>query len=190
MKIFRLLIFCMLATCLVTSCDDNDSPLYFVGDSIIARWDIAESFPSRVVYNDGKSGAGLTYIESLKGRYANKEVVIMIGTNDNYMLADDKRAEYARQYLEAIQGLDASKVYLYSVLPRGKEAAGDRLNADIRAFNGMMQEMVANMPQIIYINVYDDFMRGSGVNVQLYDDGLHLSAYGYEILTKALLNKL
>ena len=46
------------------------------------------------------------------------------------------------------------------------------------------------MPAIVYMDVYDDFLHDGKINFQLYSDKLHLSPYGYEILTKTLLQEL
>ena len=53
---------------LMCSCvnDDKFSTFYFLGDSIIGKWDIQVYFPVYTVYNDGLPGAGIDYIERCK----------------------------------------------------------------------------------------------------------------------------
>ena len=177
---------------LLSSCSDDvkDARLDFVGDSIVARWDLAEYFPSRLVYNYGKSGAGIEYLESLAGRFADRNVVVMIGTNNNYLFVATDREDYARRYVDAITALDAKRVYLYSVLPRDFTSYRDDVNDDIAEFNAVVKHIVESMPAIVYMDVYDDFLHDGKIDFQLYSDKLHLSPYGYEILTKTLLQEL
>lgn len=177
---------------LLSSCSDDvkDARLDFVGDSIVARWDLAEYFPSRLVYNYGKSGAGIEYLESLAGRFAGRNVVVMIGTNNNYLFVEPDRDDYARRYVDAITALDAKRVYLYSVLPRDFTSDRDDVNDDIAEFNAVVKHIVESMPAIVYMDVYDDFLHDGNIDFQLYSDKLHLSPYGYEILTKTLLQEL
>lgn len=177
---------------LLSSCSDDvkDARLDFVGDSIVARWDLAEYFPSRLVYNYGKSGAGIEYLESLAGRFAGRNVVVMIGTNNNYLFVETDREDYARRYVDAITALDAKRVYLYSVLPRDFTSDRDDVNDDIAEFNAVVKHIVESMPAIVYMDVYDDFLHDGKIDFQLYSDKLHLSPYGYEILTKTLLQEL
>ncbi len=177
---------------LLSSCSDDvkAARLDFVGDSIVARWDLAEYFPSRLVYNYGKSGAGIEYLESLAGRFADRNVVVMIGTNNNYLFVETDREDYARRYVDAITALDAKRVYLYSVLPRDFTSDRDDVNDDIAEFNAVVKHIVESMPAIVYMDVYDDFLHDGKIDFQLYSDKLHLSPYGYEILTKTLLQEL
>lgn len=176
----------------LTSCvdADDDKTLYFIGDSIVARWDLAESFPTHRVVNCGRSGAGITYVESLAGQYVGRDVVVLFGTNDSYLMADGTRQVYARQYVDAIMALGASRVFLYSVLPR--EFVGDEpdINCDIATFNSEVRGLVDNMPDVVYMDVYDLFIHDGSIDYELYGDGLHLSAEGYEVLTSQLLKNL
>lgn len=192
MKYLHEILVAFAALFLLSSCSDDvkDARLDFVGDSIVARWDLAEYFPSRLVYNYGKSGAGIEYLESLAGRFAGRNVVVMIGTNNNYLFVEPDREDYARRYVDAITALDAKRVYLYSVLPRDFTSDRDDVNDDIAEFNAVVKHIVESMPAIVYMDVYDDFLHDGKIDFQLYSDKLHLSPYGYEILTKTLLQEL
>lgn len=192
MKYLHEILVAFAALFLLSSCSDDvkDARLDFVGDSIVARWDLAEYFPSRLVYNYGKSGAGIEYLESLAGRFAGRNVVVMIGTNNNYLFVEPDREDYARRYVDAITALDAKRVYLYSVLPRDFTSDRDDVNDDIAEFNAVVKHIVESMPAIVYMDVYEDFLHDGKIDFQLYSDKLHLSPYGYEILTKTLLQEL
>lgn len=177
-----------LALFALMGCEEEarDPQLNFIGDSIIARWDVAESFPSRQVFNYGRSDEGIEYLESLAGKFDGREVVVLIGTNDNYLMTSEDRREYAERYVAALRALGASRIYLYSVLPRDFGQDRNDVNKDIAEFNAEVQSLTADDRSVIYMNVYDRFLCDGEPAPQLYNDGLHLSPYGYEILTKAL----
>lgn len=182
-----------LRICLITllaaavpACDTDDEELYFIGDSMIARWDLDQTLTSFVTRNLGVSGAGIKYVESLRGTQAGHDVVMMIGTNDLGAYTGQEWADnYARRYVDAIKGLDAAHVYLYSILPR---EFGDvaKYNMAIPETNARIKALVASDKTITYIDVYDVFLSGGHIDYELYSDGLHLSPEGYEILANAL----
>lgn len=182
----HLLLFVAATT--LAGCNDepDDRRMDFVGDSIIARWDIAESFPAWQVYNYGRSGAGIDYLETLAGLCAGADAVVLIGTNNNDLMGPGTRADYARRYRDALGALGADHVYLYPVLPLDFGTNPGEANANIAAFNALIESEVADMPTVTYLNVYSRFLLNGKINPQLYNDGLHLSPYGYEILAEAL----
>lgn len=185
------LLFSLILLASTSSCHTHEEvTLYFIGDSIIARWDIEESLPSFVTYNFGVSGAGISYIESLHGTQRGHKVVVMIGTNDLSGFTGETWAEtYASRYVEAIFGMEAEHVYLFSILPR---SFGDVSKYDIAIpeVNTRIKALVADNRTITYINVYDAFLSGNHIDYALYSDGLHLSQEGYEVLTNALRRAL
>lgn len=188
MKIYKWLV-SILFYCGLTSCDDApDVPMYFIGDSIIARWDLKESFPSLITVNNGVSGAGIGYIESKSGKYSGKTVVIQIGTNDVNVNSDPKQLSvYSKRYVKAIAGLNAERIYLFSILPRNFKDEQHRLLKPVSQLNHLIKKEVSCMRNIVYMDVYSDFMlTPERINPQYYSDGLHLSAYGYEHLQRTL----
>ena len=160
--------------------------LDFIGDSIIARWDIDEYFPTWQVHNYGVSGAGIDYIEGNAGRFVGKEVVVVIGTNDINHMAPDRIIKFAERYMSAIEDLGASKVYLYSLHTRNFSSARSDVNTDVVAFNDLIRARVSELPSIVYLDVYSNFLYEGEPNPRLYYDRLHLNPYGYEILVSAL----
>lgn len=166
--------------------DATTLSLDFIGDSIIARWDIDEYFPTWQVYNYGVSGAGIDYIEGNAGRFVGKQVVVVIGTNDINYMAPNRIEKYTERYMTAIKGLGASRVFLYSLHPRNFSSDRSDVNKDVVAFNDLIRARVTEEPSIVYLNVYCDFLYEGEPNPHLYYDRLHLSPYGYEILVSAL----
>ena len=166
--------------------DATTLSLDFIGDSIIARWDIDEYFPTWQVYNYGVSGAGIDYIEGNVGRFIGKQVVVVIGTNDINYMAPDRIEKYIERYMSAIEGLGASRVYLYSLHPRNFSSDRSDVNTDVANFNDHIRAKVSEVPSIVYLDVYSDFFYEGEPNPHLYYDRLHLNHYGYEILVSAL----
>lgn len=192
MKVFLKALLCIILTVSLWSCDNNDDDkmLYFIGDSIVARWDLSESFPSRRTENLGKSRAGIDYLESFKGRFVSKTVVLMIGTNNSNLMTVEERDAFADRYIDAIEALGAERVYLYSILPRDFASDPDDINDDVEAFNSIISTRVKSIPGIVYIDAYDRFFHNGKLDSQMLNDGLHLSQYGYEILTYLLIKEL
>lgn len=171
--------------------DSTTAPcLDFIGDSIIARWDIDEYFPTWQVYNYGVPGAGIDYIEGNAGRFVGKQVVVVIGTNDINYMAPDRIEKYTERYMSAIKDLGASRVYLYSLHPRNFSSDRSDVNKDVVAFNDLIRARVSEVPSIVYLDVYTDFLYEGEPNPRLYYDRLHLNPYGYEILVSALKKAL
>ena len=180
---------------LITGCNpelDDKTTLTFIGDSIIARWDLQSSFSSLITYNKGVSGSGISYIEELSGKLSGRNIVILSGTNDNHLMKDqDSRKSYALRYIDAINSLKAEKIYLYEVLPREFKDENFIINENIRLFNNEINELISNNERIVYLKVFDNFLNDSGhINWQFYYDGLHLNSEGYNILANALFCNL
>lgn len=191
MDFLKKILMFFLPWCLLSCADDvKDIQLDFIGDSIVARWDLAESFPSYRTKNYGVSGSGIEYLESMSSRFNGRTVVILSGTNNNYLMTEADRTAYMRRYVDAILALGADKVYLYSVLPRDFSHDRTDINEDIFKFDSIVEEAVADFSDIVYLNIYRLFLKDGKINPQLYSDGLHLSTYGYEILTRFLLDRL
>ena len=153
----------------------------FVGDSIIERWDLGDYFYNWHTQNFGKSGAGIDYLELLHGRFTNRTIVVNIGINDNQYFSGPQSEAYAERYINAIRGLGAEKVYLFSVLP-----CAFKSNDEIEAFNATIKEQTKHFGDIVYINAFHEFTSQGGIRRQLYCDGLHLSPSGYQLLTEIL----
>lgn len=185
---FLIIIFISLSGCQADM--TNDKAYYFVGDSLVARWPLDETFPSHLVYNHGKSGAGINYIQKLRSQFVGNNIVVLIGTNDNKYFTSKYIDEYTDNYIHSINELTDKTIYLISVLPREFKNDDKEINEYITGFNDKVKASIISYPNIIYIDVYDDFMDGSHINYQYYSDGLHLNIYGYAILSNKLLNAI
>lgn len=182
-KIGCLFLFVSMAYALVACTNDDDVFLTFIGDSLVARWDLQEYFPSSLTENRGVSGSGISYIESCAGQLENHDIVVLVGTNDCSMMKRDMEG-YADRYVKAVSALGGRRVYLFSILPRSSV----ELNSVIRQMNQLIKQRVTDIPGIVYLDAYNYMLREDVLDVNLSSDGVHVNNYGYDILSK-LLNK-
>lgn len=177
----------------MSSCSSDDNvnrELYFIGDSHVELWDLSYSFPTYIVHNDGISGSGIPYIEESAGRYAGKEVVVITGTNDMQHFAEEFEDEYVVRYVKAIEALGATRLYLFSILPRSAELYGPNVNnVKIQRMNAKIKQAIQGKP-IVYIDVCDMLIKDGVINPIYTSDGLHLSHEGYEVISEQLKKKL
>ena len=170
--------------------EDKDQTYNFIGDSLIEYWPLDETFPSQIVYNFGKAGAGIKYLENFKGSFTGQDVVIMIGTNDSGIFYSDKIDDYIESYLQTISNLTDKTIYLFSILPREQKTDPADINTYIDLFNNKVKSLLKDYPNFQYIDVFNDFMYKDHINYQFFSDGLHLTIYGYEVLSAKLLDKI
>lgn len=188
-KVIRMLM--LLSVMMVASCStDEDVRLVFIGDSLVARWDLEESFPSYVVENKGLSGSGIANIANYAHKYDGKNIVVIVGTNDLGKITDETMAEYAQNYMQQIVATDADMIYLFSILPRRFEGDSESINQRIEQLNVLIKTESENYGNVVYIDAYSRFMTDGDMVGQYSYDGLHLSPYGYEILSELLISNL
>lgn len=188
MKLLTTLLSLLMMLTLTTCSDDSAGDLTFVGDSLVDGWNTDYWFPGRHTVNDGVSGARIEYIESLAGRYTGRDLVVLIGTNNYFMLTtDDDRRAYADRYLDAVRALGARHIILLSLLPR-EYVNGRDVNPDLRAFNALIHTAVVGDPVITYLDVHNLYLDGDTINRTLYNpgDGLHIGEKGYALLSSAV----
>lgn len=176
------------------SCSEDEETYRFIGDSIIHRWDLQNSFPTLITENCGLSGSGLEHLQSYSGKCQGTKVIVMSGTNDCGDFRNAQQAaEYAKEYVDALVTLGADRVYVYSILPRCFDTDPENINESVQLMNkAIYAELTARSGlSVVYLDVYNSFLDKDGsLNMNLSYDGLHLNPEGYEILTKALNKKI
>ncbi|MBD5214886.1 MAG: hypothetical protein HDS75_08735 [Bacteroidales bacterium] len=176
----------VLLTASAVSCRNDNTELTFVGDSIVARWDLDEFFPHYPHVNLGQSGSGISYLQRTISGKDFDYLVILSGTNDNYSFTEGNIDAYVKRYVEIIESAHAGHIYLYSVLPRDFASDDASVNTRITAFNRLVSNTVAGNQTITYINAFDYFYTDGHIDKALYSDRLHLSRDGYEVLSSLL----
>lgn len=202
-NIIRDFIFLVAFFCQLQSCQkEDDVTLSFIGDSIIEVWDTQQYFPYYYTKNYGISSTGIEYINECSGKFKGHNLVVLTGGNDVTGLLkwmdistptqkEEVFDDYVNYYIKAISNLQASRVYLFSILPRGNNVEFDdeirnrlavRLNAVIK--------QRAQEKGWIYIDAYTPFLKDNRLNPQFSRDGMHPNKHGYDLLTQLLKENL
>lgn len=165
---------------------DERAMIVFIGDSLIARWDVENSFPAYKTCNWGLGGGHIEWIEEHEGALRGKTSVVLIGTNDVKNLSKSQIESYASRFVNAVLGMKADRVILISILPRNCESDIENINQQIVELNRLIADKVKDEKTITYCNVFSKFEKDGTLNMNLSYDGIHLNQYGYEILSSEI----
>lgn len=182
----------LLIIMVVNACSktNNETAVTFIGDSLIARWDVEHFFPVYEISNMGLSGSGIEWIEVNRDRFGEESVIALTGTNDLKKLDNTDLESYATRYVKAMIGLNAKRLIVVSILPRNCESDAHDINRVISELNQMIADGFKEEKTVFYCDVYAEFLKNGSLNMNLSYDGIHLNQYGYEILTKKIKNFL
>lgn len=168
------------------------SILNFLGDSIIDFWDnIDDFFPEYECHNYGWSAKGIdtflgrVNIQKLEGT----ECVVEIGTNDmRSVIKSGTIDNYIEHYIDVLISLKAKRIYLLSLLPRNRaKDGGFDYNSHYPEYNKRIENRVAaRMDNVVYIPMYNLFLKDGKINMDYSFDGLHPNAKGYEVMAKRI----
>ena len=160
--------------------------IVFVGSSSIARWDTAASFPDLKIINRGFGGSELAdsvrYADRIVIPYQPRLVVVYAGDND---IGSGRTSEQvvveAERFVNRVRAkLPDVRIVFIGVKPSIlRWTQVDRM----RAANEMLRRFCERDDRIAYVDV-DDAMMGWDEKPRrelFVDDGLHLSAEGYQV---------
>lgn len=186
--IWKKIICCLGIVLLLFSCDKSDdrSTVVFIGDSLVARWDIENNFPIYKISNWGLGGSHIDWVEKHNGALDGKIAVVLIGTNDVNSLPEKQLESYSSRYVNAVLGMKADRVILISILPRNCKSDIVNINQRIVELNRLIADKVKDEKTITYCNVFSKFEKDGTLNMNLSYDGIHLNQYGYEILSSEI----
>ena len=85
--------------------------------------------------------------------------------------------------------LGADKTYLFSIFPRSFKNDPDSINYKIASINSLIKKRI-DSTSVHYIDVFDELSKGDSIDMQYSYDGLHLSTYGYELISSRLRDLL
>lgn len=181
----------LLLSALGACSGEPEGELYFVGDSLVAGWDVREAFPTYIVRNDGVSGARLEDILTWNLDYRDKDVVMLVGTNNLGEIVNESTREQAiedfvEEYRLTIETLAPRKVFVISILPRNFDSDAPDLNLCIEEVNFALSQMINELSNGVFVDMHDDFLYKDKLNMDYSLDGLHLNDLGYNVLSKRL----
>lgn len=188
----------------MTGCHhEDDIHITFIGDSCIERWDLNRFFPTLITTNLGLSSSGVENIERYAGTLSGQRVVILTGSSELSgmlrMVEEDSLTFYMDWYIEryvnAIDALQADRVYVMSIPPQGKERKKHNGNNTIRHnffamdFNRRIYEAIC-VRGWTWVDIFPLMLDGDVLNPAYSDDGIHPNDVGYELMTQQLMNNL
>ena len=175
--------------------------IVFVGDSITDYYDVKKYYKGLPVVNSGISG-NKTYdiLDNIKTRiydYNPTKVFLMIGTNDLSHRTDEQIVTNITNIITGIKkNRKNAQIYvqsIYPVNPRTDNAivkdwmVGKRDNERIKRINKLIKEACVEK-DCKYINMYELLTDENGnLKLEYTVDGLHISEYGYQIITKKIM---
>ncbi len=158
----------------------------FVGSSSIRLWDLGKSFPDRLTINRGFGGSQIIdsvhFAHRIVTPYSPPVVVFYAGDND---IASGKSPEQVAADYEAFVAavrakLPETKIVYIGIKP---SIARWKLVDKVRAANKLIQTATEKDEHQVFVDVDAPMIGEDGTpRKELFrDDGLHLSAAGYEV---------
>ena len=188
-----------LGTFFMVACSNEyeETDLCFIGDSITELWDLDYYFPEFSIVKISKSGAKVQdVLDWDTGRCEGKKTVVLIGTNDigNVTTANDKiKEKVEKSYIEMLKKIPYESIVVVSVLPRNLHYnQDDDVNKYIEVINQDLKAYLkSDVERSTFVNIFPYFLDdGYTIKKELFNDGLHPSPAGYEILSNELKKRL
>lgn len=167
----------------------------FLGDSITAGWARQQAIWDEAFgkYQPANFGIGGDRTQHVLWRIANGEldtirpkvVVLMIGTNNGYLPAEEI-AKGTTACVAAIRAkLPEAKVLLLGIFPRSARA-DDAIRLKLKDVNATLAKL-ADGDRVRYFEIWDQFLEPDGtLTRETMPDLLHLSAKGYRAWADAI----
>lgn len=160
-----------------------NKPVVFLGDSLTANGEWSELLQAPVL-NRGISGDTTTGLLARLDRITAlhpRAVFLMIGVNDRkdlHLPTETTLTNYREILRRMREKSPETVIYVESILPTS--GLDSNFNASSLAVNRGLREM-CDGSQVVYLDLYDQFLRGGELNPDFSVDGVHLSGMGYEV---------
>lgn len=157
--------------------------IVFIGDSLVEQHEWHEVFSGRKVVNRGVSGARIRDLIGAFDYSKSKAVFCMIGVND--LGQGVSLEEFQESYRLLLAGIGEHVRFHAISIPAIQRYGGKEIDADvIRKANTLIKEL-ASRQEFHFVDIFEISFEHQA---KFYtEDGLHLSAYGYEKIRKILL---
>ena len=169
--------------------------IVFIGSSSIRRWDLEKYFPGLPVTNRGFGGSRIAdstrYADRILRPIEPRVVVLYAGDNDiNAGKTPDQVASDYRAFVAKIRAaLPRTRIVFIALKPSLRRW---KLVGAMREANEAIREIAAEDPRLAFVDVDAPMIGSDGrPRPQLFaEDGLHLSAEGYELWASLVLPHL
>lgn len=173
--------------------------IVFLGDSITKLYDLDKYYPDNNVVNSGISGNVsediLSDMYNRVYKYNPSIVFLLIGTNQ---LESDNDELIERQIIDIVniihKKLPFTKIFVESIYPvnntiKGTPSIG-RDNNKIIKINDYLKKQ-SKKYNYEYIDIYSHLKdENDNLSIEYTEDGLHLNASGYDVITNILKKHL
>ena len=184
-----------LGVCFLLACSNEyeETDLCFIGDSITDLWDLDYYFSEFSIVKLSVSGAKVQDVLGWDvGLCKEKKTVVLIGTNDIGNVTTDSgkiKEKTENRYIEMLKKVPYESVVVVSILPRNLYYnQNEDVNRYIESFNqGLKARMALDVDGGTFVDVFSFFLDdGYTIKKELFNDGLHPSPAGYEVLSSEL----
>ena len=157
----------------------DSNGIVFLGTSLTQWFPVQEAFKDATIQNRGIAANTTANILNRLGDIIEskpRKIFIEGGANDVTKIPTDSIYNNLTKIFGMIKsGTPATKIYYQSVLP-----FGDRNTRSIEELNNKV-EIYCKANDIVFINLYPDFLRGTAMKKELTIDGTHLTGKGYSL---------
>ena len=175
--------------------ENKDNLLVFYGSSTLRLWkNVQEDFPEYNCLNLGFGGAFIHsmehYFEELFADIQPTALVLYLGGNDLTLAL--QQAEITAAILALVERIHLAfpKAQLYNIAIKPSMERADQLDT-IMAINKSMKKAGATRPYLHQVDFYDCLLHQEQIDTGYFlQDGLHLNAKGYKVLTQAIRNEM
>lgn len=172
---------------------NRKSSTLFLGDSLIYNLDLNKhAINANKAGINGATSNTLLHLSDIIVSYYPEEIFILVGTND---LSDEYNwdiLEIAFNVFKLINGIQTklanTKFHIISVLPidESKSLSANKTNSLIKRLNVELVNIVNDLDNTDYIDMYSSFALNGQLNPVYSKDGLHINEEGYELFVSLL----
>lgn len=157
----------------------DSNGIVFLGTSLTQWFPVQEAFKDATIQNRGIAANTTANILNRLGDIIEskpRKIFIEAGANDVTKISTDSIYNNLVKIFGMIKaGTPKSKIYYQSVLP-----FGDGNTQSIQELNNKV-ETYCKANDIVFINLYPDFLGGTAMKKELTIDGTHLTGKGYSL---------
>jgi len=166
--------------------------ILFVGSSTIENWKtLKDDFSDKAILNRGVSGTKTIDLYNYRDRlitpYDPKQIFIYEGDNDIGLRWSTERivAQFALLFNAIRKEKPNAEIIFISIKPSPRRLKDKN---QVEEVNAEIQRFIAKQERAKYADVYTEMLEANGDLIPAYyrEDGLHLTAEGYDVWKKVI----